>query len=660
MSSLLRVLRILLVSLVLGAGPLSGSAAAPLPIETLAKHASFRNPVLSPSGRYLAVLVPLRNRSNLAVLDLDTMKANPVTSFDSLDVGHFVWLNDSRLVFNTVDLKAGSGAYDQFDSGSGGIYAVDRNGEYSRVLVPPPLVQRNQGFMSFEFGGIIGADGENSNNVLLQIAKNDEDSLHIFRVDTSTGRRTSLITDPPGRVSSIVRDTHLQIRAMLTHNKEQTRQTLWFRPSPETAWVKLEEFGIGSSRQLQPVGFSADDATLYVLGTHGTRDTEALFAYDTAKHQLGEQLVAHPRADIRSHDLLFSSDNHELLRISVDAGDTQQVWLSSRWDSLQRGLDKALPERQNTVIGGKLGGRVLIFSRASTDAGKYYLFDAKKGSLSEVLSPYPDIAEGSLVATRFFRYQARDGLSIPAYLTLPPDRPAKKLPLVVLVHGGPWARDTKHYDPEVQLLASRGYAVLQAQFRGSTGFGSTLYSKGFKQWGLAMQDDLDDGVDQLVREGTVDSSRVAIMGASYGGFAVLSALSRTPDRYRCGIDIVGVSDPALMFSISWSDAANSQWLKHRAKDMIGDPDRDADLFARISPLNNAKAIHAPVLMAYGQDDFRVPLPHGTKMRDALLSNGTQVRWLSFLGEGHGFLIPENRATLYREIERFLATNLAPR
>ena len=236
-----------------------------------------------------------------------------------------------------------------------------------------------------------------------------------------------------------------------------------------------------------------------------------------------------------------------------------------------------------------------------------------------MLSPYPDIAEGSLAATRFFRYPARDGqshsrLSDPS--RGPPQR--KALPLVVLVHGGPWVRDTNDYNPEVQLLASRGYAVLQPQFRGSTGFGSSLYTKGFKQWGLAMQDDLDDGVDALVKEGKVDASRVAIMGASYGGFAVLSALSRTPDRYRCGIDIVGVSDPDLLFSIAWSDTADSAWLKHRAKDMIGDPERDADLFARNLPRSRMPGtIRSPVLMAYGEDDRRVPLPHGTKMRDDL-------------------------------------------
>ena len=288
----LKHLGLLILSLALAISALPSLAASPIPIETLAKNASFRSPRLSPSGRYLAVLVPHRNRSNLAVLDLDTMKANAVTSFDGLDVRHFVWVGDSRLVFDTVDLKAGSGAYDQYDSGSGGIYAVDRGGDHSRELVASPLAQRKRGFLSLEFGGIIGADREGSDEVFLQIAKSDEDSLHLFRVNTSTGRRVSMISDPPGRVGAIAQDPHQQIRALVTHNTEQTRQALWFRADTQSAWIKLEEFATESKQALYPVGFSADGATLYVRATHGERDTVALFAYDTAKRQLGEQIVA--------------------------------------------------------------------------------------------------------------------------------------------------------------------------------------------------------------------------------------------------------------------------------------------------------------------------------------------------------------------------------
>ena len=216
------------------------------------------------------------------------------------------------------------------------------------------------------------------------------------------------------------------------------------------------------------------------------------------------------------------------------------------------------------------------------------------------------------------RYPARDGLEIPAYVTLPPGREAKALPLVLYVHGGPWVRGaTWHWRDEPAFLAAHGYAVLEPEFRGSTGFGRRLFQAGWKEWGRAMQDDLVDGIDWLARRGTIDPSRVCIMGASYGGYAVMMGLARDAERYRCGINYVGVTDIMLMFDVTWSDMRNTDFLRYNAKELIGDPERDAAQFKATSPLANAAKIRAPVLMAYGGADRRVPLVHGERMRDAL-------------------------------------------
>jgi dipeptidyl aminopeptidase/acylaminoacyl peptidase len=253
------------------------------------------------------------------------------------------------------------------------------------------------------------------------------------------------------------------------------------------------------------------------------------------------------------------------------------------------------------------------------------------------------------------RYAARDGLEIPAELTVPKGVEAKNLPLVLYVHGGPWLRGTHwHWSDEAAYLASIGYAVLEPDFRGSRGWGGKLYEAGWKQWGRAMQDDLNDGVDWLAKRGTIDPKRVCIMGASYGGYAVMMGLARDPDRWRCGINYVGVTDINLMFDVSWSDTANSDFIKYSAKDLIGDPDKDAALLKASSPLANASRIKAPVLMAYGAQDRRVPLIHGEKMRDALKSNGSVVEWVAYREEGHGFLLESNRIDFYSRVAKFLA------
>jgi dipeptidyl aminopeptidase/acylaminoacyl peptidase len=256
------------------------------------------------------------------------------------------------------------------------------------------------------------------------------------------------------------------------------------------------------------------------------------------------------------------------------------------------------------------------------------------------------------------RYKARDGLEIPAYLTLPVGREASRLPLVLYVHGGPFVRGaTWAWRDEPAWLAAQGYAVLEPEFRASTGYGRRLFQAGWKQWGRAMQDDLLDGIDHLAVRGTIDPARVCIMGASYGGYAVMTGLARDPGRFRCGVNYVGVTDLNLLFDVTWSDMAGSEFLRYAARELIGDPDKDAEQFRATSPLANVAKIKAPVLMAYGSQDRRVPLIHGERMRDALRAQGTPVEWVTYADEGHGFMREANRYDFYSRVQRFLAQHL---
>jgi dipeptidyl aminopeptidase/acylaminoacyl peptidase len=291
---------------------------------------------------------------------------------------------------------------------------------------------------------------------------------------------------------------------------------------------------------------------------------------------------------------------------------------------------------------------------------RYLLYHIKTGMLEGVGNTYARIEPARMGRQEPIRYKARDGLEIPGLLTLPPGGVRKNLPMVVLVHGGPWVRGASWgWDPESQFLASRGYAVLQVEFRGSTGFGLRHFNAGLKQWGLAMQDDIADGTRWAIDQGIADPKRICIAGASYGGYATLMGLIKDPDLYRCGIDWAGVTDIELMYNGTWYSKASMSktFLRYGMPTLIGDPVEDAAQLKATSPIQQAARIHQPLLLAYGQVDRRVPLHHGTLFRDAVKRTNRQVEWVVYDGEGHGWSLEKNRIDFWQRVDRFLDRNI---
>jgi dipeptidyl aminopeptidase/acylaminoacyl peptidase len=260
----------------------------------------------------------------------------------------------------------------------------------------------------------------------------------------------------------------------------------------------------------------------------------------------------------------------------------------------------------------------------------------------------------ALCRMRPIRYKSRDGLTIHGYLTLPKGKPGKKLPVVVNPHGGPWTRDYWGFNPEVQFLANRGYAVLQVNYRGSTGYGRKFWEASFKQWGRKMQDDISDGVYWLIRKGIADPKRIAIYGGSYGGYATLAGVTFTPDLYACGIDYVGISN-LLTFMKSmppyWKPGLEKMY------EMVGDPEKDATLLRAASPVFHADQIKVPLLVAQGAKDPRVNIDESNQIVAALQKQNIPVEYMVKENEGHGFRNEENRFEFYEAVEKFLAKNL---
>ena len=444
------------------------------------------------------------------------------------------------------------------------------------------------------------------------------------------------------------------LRAALARRED--RQSLHLR-RPDGSWAQVDERHWRDAGAVQPV-HAAADGRLFGLAQHG--DKRALFVLDPETGRPArEPMLESPDFDLAPH---FISSRDGLLGVRYLVDGEATLWLDESMKALQQRIDQRLPGRVNRVDPPRHGDSpwVLVQSWSDRQPLMALVFHRETGEVLRLGSSHPEIEPRAMGRTELHRIPARDGLPLPAWLTLPADEAKGPRPMVLLVHGGPWVRGAQwRWDPEVQFLASRGYAVLQVEFRGSTGFGARHFEAGIGQWGQAMQTDLADAARWAIARGTADADRIAIMGASYGGYATLMGLVTDPGLYRCGVAWVGVTDPMLLFSVDWSDITGES-KRYGLTTLIGDPVADAERLRRASPLRRAAEIKSPLMLAYGAWDLRVPLVHGEKMREALKSHGARHEWVVYDNEGHGWSRAENRVNFWTRVEAFLARELAPR
>lgn len=633
-------------SLVAYAGALL-AADVPVSPEPYFKHADFDALYLSPSGTMLAALAPVNGRKALVALDIQTRKPRVITTIAGHDICSFRWVNDKRLVFDVCDLQSGAG-----EQRGGGLFGIDVDGTDFRVLAPTIKSLIDRGQFVYRYTRFSRVLYDASDDVLVVSNERSERWEDMYRLNTRDGRKTLLTDTWPGDPVRWVADRRGVVRGAITTEKGGQTNRSWWRASGDAKWQLIGEYGLRDAAVV-PVDFDGDGSL--IVGSDVGRETVALYRFDTAKMAVGELMAAHPHADLSQ--IIYDRQQSKVVGVYHDGGRPGLAWFDDGWARLAATVDRALPNHFNVLTRGA-ANRVLVTSTSDTDPGSWYLLDLDSRKLEFLAAERSAIKATEMPKREPVRYKARDGVEIPAILTLPKGREAKSLPLVLYVHGGPYVRGTHWtWSNEAAYLAALGYAVLEPDFRGSAGWGRKFFQAGWKQWGLAMQDDLVDGVDWLASRGTIDAKRVCIMGASYGGYAVMMGLARDPDRFRCGINYVGVTDIGMMFSVAWSDLAQSDFMKYSAKDMIGDPDKDAAQFKATSPLANAAKIRVPVLMVYGGEDYRVPIVHGERMRDALLQNKTPVEWVAYPEEGHGFLLEANRFDFYGRVAKFLGRHL---
>jgi dipeptidyl aminopeptidase/acylaminoacyl peptidase len=497
--------------------------------------------------------------------------------------------------------------------------------------------------------GVIGkaVPGDPSNTLVLVF--DDEKHQSFAVVDAATGRSRGVRMPASGQPIAWAFDDSGELRAVTLANSEfwndRTLVAQWYRRA-DGRWLQLEETPLPAERW-QPLAARAGHDGLVVAARH-ERDTLGFFTYDPLERRFGDLLAGLANEDIAPADNPQAHTVRSVLRLGMRP---QLHWFDPTWAALQAEVDLALPGRVNHISGDPQG-LVLIHSTGDVDPGAWRLLDTRSMEMRHIVSARQHIDPLAMRPMQALRYTARDGLQVPAYLTRP--TASGPQPMVVLVHGGPWVRDHWQWDAEVQLLATRGYVVFQPQFRGSRGFGKRFEDAGFGEWGRAMQDDITDGVRHLIATGVADPQRICISGASYGGYAAVWGLIQTPELYRCGITLAGVSDIAQLFS-DWSDstAASRELLRWR----VGDEKRDRARLDAVSPLKRAADIRAPLLIAHGDDDVRVLIGHARRLMRAMDQAGRRYEWLPLPDEGHGISRLSSLKTYHERMLDFLQRHI---
>jgi len=595
----------------------------------------FRNPEkvaysLSPNGEYLAFMQSWESRLNVFVEKIGSGQPVRVTSAKERDIAGFAWKGDNRIVY--VQDTGGDENYR--------LYAVGIDGSNPKDLTPFEKVRAQ----------IIDQLERNDNEILVGLNKRQPRVFDVYRINVNTGEM-QMIAENPGNYTGWFTDWDGKLRGAIT--TDGVNSTVLFR---NTEADKFEPVITTSFKEtFAPLLFTPDNKQIYVSTNIG-RDKAAVVKYDLATKKEVEKIFEHPEVDV--NNLLSSRKRRAITGVSYFTDKPGFYFIDKQRADLQKDIARRLPGYEVRLAGcNREEDKCLVRTYSDRSRGAYYFYDLKSKDFRKLADISAWLNEQDLAPMKPIKYQSRDGLTINGYLTLPKGMPARNLPVIVNPHGGPWFRDTWGYNPEVQFLANRGYAVLQMNFRGSTGYGRKFWEASFKQWGKAMQDDITDGVQWLIKQGIADPKRIGIYGGSYGGYATLAGLVFTPDLYAVGIDYVGVSN-----LFTFIKAFPPYWKPYLEMiyEMVGNPESEKDLLTAASPVFHSDKIKVPLLIAQGANDPRVNKGESDQMVEALKKRGIEVPYIVKNNEGHGFSNQENRFDFYRAMEEFLGKHLGGR
>jgi len=597
--------------------------------------AFFRNPEkagfqLSPNGQYLAFMEPWKNRMNVHVQKIGEKKAVRITNATKRDIAGYFWANNHRIVF--VQDKGGDENFR--------LYAVDIDGSGLKELTPFDQVRVR----------IIDDLEDNEKEMIIGMNRRDKRIFDAYRININTGKM-KMVAKNPGNIDGWLTDNNGELRIATTSDGVNT--SILYRDK-ETDDFRVV-FTTNFKETLAPLFFSFGNKYIYASSNIG-RDKRAIVKYDPDKDKELEVIFEHPQIDVSS--LLRSKKRKVITGVTYVTDKRHYHFFDKKRKQLQKNLEQRLPGYEVVVTNmSKDENKVLVRTFSDKSRGAYYYYDRQNNDFKKLVDVSPWLNEKYMADMKPIKYQSKDGLTIHGYLTLPNGIEPKNLPVVVNPHGGPWARDMWGFNPEVQFLANRGYAVLQMNFRGSTGYGKKFWKAGFKKWGKEMQDDITQGVHWLIDAGIADPKRIGIYGASYGGYATLAGVTFSPDLYACGVDYVGVSN---IFTLLETIPPYWELGRQMFYEMVGDPVKDKALLEEVSPVFHVDQIKAPLFIAQGANDPRVKKAESDQVVEALKKRDIDVPYMVKDNEGHGFHNEENRFDFYRAMENFLHKYLGGR
>jgi len=619
-----------------GVALLTSSCLAAEP-ELIPREVLFGNPVkaaptISPDGKLLAYLAPLDNVLNVWVRTVGAEDDRPVTKDDNRGIRIYFWAQDSKHIMYLQDVGGNE---------NWRLYGVNLETDEIKDFTPFDDVQVRITARSKHF----------PNELLIAMNKENPKVHDVYNLDLTSGE-LELAAKNPGNIIGWLTDRNFKVRGAMVAEPDGGFDAM-IRENEEADWKKLVAWNLEDSLNSGPVSFSKDERYIYLKDSRGV-NAGRLVKMEIATQNI-EVIAEDPQYDISG--VMVHPDTYEIQAVSFYRA--RNEWIV---------LDESIKDDFEAIA--KLDqGDFFVYNRDNADDTwlvaftkdngpvPFYAFDRKRQKGIFLFDHQPDLNNYTLAPMKPISFTSRDGLTIYGYITYPPGKGRANLPMVLNVHGGPWARDGWGYRPEAQWLANRGYVCLQVNFRGSTGYGKEFLNAGNKEWGGKMHHDLVDAVNWAVEEGIADPKKVAIFGWSYGGYATLVGATFTPDLFCCAVDGVGISN-----LITWIKTVPPYWstLLATLHKRVGNPDTEEDFLKSRSPLFKVDEIKIPILIAQGANDPRVKQAESEQIVEAIKKKGLEYEYMLFPDEGHGFAKPENRLKFYAAAEKFLAKHLGGR
>ena len=620
-----------------------------IPVEDFLKRDVFGTLRLSPDGEYIAATVPMEDRTSLVILRRSDMKQTGHVTFPSKNhVNDFYWVNSERVLFTIAEKQ---GALNE-PAGTGEIYGVNVDGKGQGA----PLVgfraksnTFNKANAEYTSAYIVDTLRDDDKNVLITAFVSSDPYTELYRMNVNDGRRVK-IAKAPVKSASFTTD-RLGVARFAVGAGSDNKSKTYYRPSEKVEWELINDEKV-TNKAVSAIGFSKDNKTAYLMSEE-EKGPNAVYSFDI---ETKKQALLIRDNNVDPSGLEASPTDNSLYAVSFNDGYPRYEYLdkANEYAVALKKVSAAFKDKAVVPLSYTKDGKLGVFAVYSdTTPTEYYLLEKETNKLSFIAAKAAWLKPEQMATQEPYELTMRDGLKVEVFLTLPKNSQGKNLPLVVHPHGGPFGPfDRWGFNPEVQLLANRGYAVLQVNFRGSGNYGRAFLRAGHKQWGGAMQDDLTDATKWAVKSGIADPRRICIYGASYGGYASLMGVAKEPDLYRCAIGNVGVYDMKMMYGRG--DIQENDSGVNFLKEALGEKNLDA-----ASPNKLASRIKVPVLLLAGREDVRAPPAHTEAMARALEKLGKPVEMKIYNSEGHGNYLMANQVDFANRILNFLDKHIGP-